>query len=54
MEGVPAARDYKGGVKVKDLMNHLAAALGSEQTQRTMLPMTTKALALYKQVMPGE
>ncbi len=54
MEGVPAARDYKGGVKVKDLMNHLAAALGSEQTQRTMLPMTTKALELYKQVMPGE
>lgn len=51
MDGVPAARDYKGGMKVKDMMNHLAAAVGSEQTPRPVLPMSTQALELYKQVL---
>ena len=51
MDGVPAAREYKGGLKVKDMMNHLAAAVGTEHTQRSILPMTTQALELYKQVL---
>ena len=54
MDGVPAARDYKGGLKVKDMMNHLAAAVGSGQMPRPTLPMSTQALELYKQVLCGK
>ena len=50
-EGSPASRDYQKGFSAKDMMSHLAAAVASEQSPGPILPMTTQALDLYKQVL---
>lgn len=51
MEGVPAARGYKGGFTAKDMMEHLAAAIASQEILGPNLPMAEKALELYTQVL---
>ena len=51
MEGVPASRDYKGGFRCEDMAEVLAAALSSQQNAGSPMPMTKRALELYKQVL---